>query len=164
MTQPSFLKRPSVLTVFAMALALPLAACGGGGKTMAEDIKQFDALAQKTISKDSQELLLKMRAATTNPERGKFLAEYATVVDQQASTIAGYKADHPEVTAIKDKVAGGLKKSAAAARKGEAAFAKEDQSAMTAFAQEMNAGMQDVQAGAQDFKKLAADNKVDISI
>lgn len=144
--------------------ALPLALTACGGDPLAEDIKEFNALGDKTVTADAtNELMTKARAATTNSEKAKLLGEFADQTQKQAETLAAFKADTPEVKAIASKVSGGLMKAASGARKGQTGFANDNEQDFIAASQEMNAGLREFQTGASELRKLAREKKVDLS-
>lgn len=142
---------------------LLLAACAGD--PVAEDIKEFNELADKTVSKSgTDEMMSKMRAATTNEEKSKLLGEYASATRKQAETLSAFKADTPEMEAISEKIAGGLNKAADGAAAGQKAFASGEQSDASKASSQMNEGFREFMAGASEMRKLAKEKNVSLKI
>ena len=144
--------------------ALPLALTACGGDPLAEDIREFNALGEKTVSPEAaNDLMSKARMAQTNAEKAKLLGDYADQTAKQAETMGAFKADTPEVKAIAAKVSGGLKKASDGARAGQQGFANDNEEAFRAAAQNMNEGLQEFQAGANELRKLAREKNVDLT-
>lgn len=145
-----------------VAAPLILAACSQD--PLAEDIKEFDALADKTVSKTStNELMTGMRSAKTDEDKAKLLGTYAETTRKQAETLAAFKADTPEMKAVSEKISGGLQKAADGAAMGQKAYTTKDQNDAMEASQTMNAGMREFQSGAQEMLKLAREKEVKLS-
>ena len=145
-----------------VAAPLLLAACSQD--PLAEDIKEFDQLADKTVSKEStNELMMGMRSAKTDEDKAKLLGAYAETTRKQAETLATFKADTPEMKAVSEKISGGLQKASEGAALGQKAYTTQDQNDATKASQTMNEGMREFQSGAQDMLKMAREKKIKLS-
>lgn len=146
-----------------LAAPLLLAACAGD--PVVEDLKEFNQLADKTISKaGTDSLMTKMRSATTNEDKAKLLGEYATATHKQAATLSAFEGKSPEMEAISEKIAGGLKKTGDAAALGQKAYATENSDDSIKASQTMNEGMREAMTGMSEMRKLAKEKNVSLKI
>lgn len=148
----------------ALLIAAPLLLAACSQDPLAEDIKEFNELAEKTVPPEvTDKFMTDMRSAKTEEDKAKLLGNYADVTRKQAETLGAFKADTPEMTAIVDKMSSGLTKAADGAATGQKAYAtKEDSDAIKA-SQLMNEGMREFQSGASDMLKIAREKKIKLA-